>query len=102
MGSRFDGHLVDIFDLQDQLVTSVVGAVAPQLEKASSALETPPIPRYLHDAGKSLFAWDCVVELGGLEPATKRLSMAKSKQRFSGSCLSLRNGLSLWELSNDC
>ena len=31
---RFDGDLVDIFDLQDQLVTSVVGALAPQLEKA--------------------------------------------------------------------
>lgn len=31
---RFDGDLVDIFDLQDQLVTSVVGAMAPQLEKA--------------------------------------------------------------------
>jgi TolB-like protein len=31
---RFDGDLLDIFDLQDQLVTSVVGAIAPQLEKA--------------------------------------------------------------------
>src|SRR5579863_10244803 len=31
---RFDGELIDIFDLQDQLVTSVVGAIAPQLEKA--------------------------------------------------------------------
>ncbi|HEX3756890.1 MAG TPA: winged helix-turn-helix domain-containing tetratricopeptide repeat protein [Rhizomicrobium sp.] len=31
---RFDGDLVDIFDLQDQLVTTVVGAMAPQLEKA--------------------------------------------------------------------
>lgn len=31
---RFDGDLVDIFDLQDQLVTRVVGALAPQLEKA--------------------------------------------------------------------
>ncbi len=31
---RFDGDLVDIFDLQDQRVTSVVGAIAPQLEKA--------------------------------------------------------------------
>jgi TolB-like protein len=31
---RFDGDLVDIFALQDQLVTSVVGAIAPQLEKA--------------------------------------------------------------------
>jgi len=31
---RFDGDLGDIFDLQDQLVTRVVGAIAPQLEKA--------------------------------------------------------------------
>jgi TolB-like protein len=31
---RFDGDLVDIFDVQDQLVTRVVGAIAPQLEKA--------------------------------------------------------------------
>lgn len=31
---RFDGDLLDIFDLQDQLVTRVVGAIAPQLEKA--------------------------------------------------------------------
>ena len=31
---RFDGDLIDIFDLQDQLVTSVVGAIAPQLERA--------------------------------------------------------------------
>lgn len=31
---RFDGELVDIFDLQDHLVTKVVGAIAPQLEKA--------------------------------------------------------------------
>jgi TolB-like protein len=31
---RFDGDLVDIFDLQDQLVTRAVGAIAPQLEKA--------------------------------------------------------------------
>jgi len=31
---RYDGDLVDIFDLQDRLVSSVVGAMAPQLEKA--------------------------------------------------------------------
>jgi hypothetical protein len=41
------------------------------------------------------------VELGGLEPPTKRLSATSPKQRFPGSCLSLRNGLSLWDLSND-
>ena len=31
---RFDGTLDDIFGLQDQITTSVVGAIAPQLERA--------------------------------------------------------------------
>jgi TolB-like protein len=31
---RFDGDVSDIFQLQDQIVTRVVGAIAPQLEKA--------------------------------------------------------------------
>jgi TolB-like protein len=31
---RFDGELQDIFDLQDQVTASVVGAIAPKLEQA--------------------------------------------------------------------
>ena len=31
---RFEGALEDIFDLQDQIATSVVGAIAPTLERA--------------------------------------------------------------------
>jgi TolB-like protein len=31
---RFDGSLDDIFDLQDQVAESVVGSIAPQLERA--------------------------------------------------------------------
>ena len=31
---RFDGELADIFDLQDQVTTQVVGAIAPKLEQA--------------------------------------------------------------------
>ena len=31
---RFDGELADIFDLQDQVTASVVGAIAPRLERA--------------------------------------------------------------------
>ena len=31
---RFEGALEDIFDLQDQVTTSVMGAIAPQLEQA--------------------------------------------------------------------
>ena len=34
MGDRFDGGLDDIFDLQDQVTESVVGAIAPAVEKA--------------------------------------------------------------------
>ena len=31
---RFDGELKDVFDLQDQVTASVVGAIAPKLEQA--------------------------------------------------------------------
>jgi len=31
---RFDGKLKDVFDLQDQVTTSVIGAIAPKLEQA--------------------------------------------------------------------
>jgi TolB-like protein len=34
---RFEGSLDDIFELQDQVATSVVGAIAPQLERAEIA-----------------------------------------------------------------
>jgi len=41
---RFDGALEDIFDLQDQLTASVVGAIAPKLEQAEidRAKRKPP------------------------------------------------------------
>ena len=32
--NRFEGALEDIFDLQDEVTTSVIGAIAPKLEKA--------------------------------------------------------------------
>ncbi|BBA34897.1 CadC family transcriptional regulator [Methylocaldum marinum] len=31
---RFEGHLEDIFEFQDQITASVVGSIAPQLERA--------------------------------------------------------------------
>jgi len=34
---RFEGSLDDIFELQDQIATSVVGAIAPELERAEIA-----------------------------------------------------------------
>jgi TolB-like protein len=44
---RFDGALEDIFDLQDQVTSSVVGAIAPKLEQAEierRALDWPDCP----------------------------------------------------------
>lgn len=48
---RFDGTLEDIFDLQDQVTTSVVGAIAPQLEQAE-------IERIKRKPTESLDAYD--------------------------------------------
>jgi len=48
---RFEGMLDDIFDLQDQITTSVVGAIAPQLERAE-------IERAKHKPTESLDAYD--------------------------------------------
>jgi TolB-like protein len=50
-GERFEGTLDDLFDLQDQVATSVVGAIAPQLERAE-------IERALRKPTESLDAYD--------------------------------------------
>jgi TolB-like protein/class 3 adenylate cyclase len=49
---RFDGELDDIFDLQDQMTASVVGAIAPRLEEAE-------IERAKRKPTESLDAYDC-------------------------------------------
>jgi TolB-like protein/DNA-binding winged helix-turn-helix (wHTH) protein/Tfp pilus assembly protein PilF len=48
---HFDGDLADIFDLQDQVTASVVGAIAPKLEQAE-------IERTKHKPTESLDAYD--------------------------------------------
>jgi TolB-like protein/Tfp pilus assembly protein PilF len=49
---RFEGMLDDIFELQDQVAASVVGAMAPQLERAE-------IERAQRAPTTSLSAYDC-------------------------------------------
>jgi TolB-like protein len=49
---RFEGTLDDIFELQDQISASVVGAMAPQLERAE-------IERAQRTPTTSLSAYDC-------------------------------------------
>jgi tetratricopeptide (TPR) repeat protein len=48
---RFDGRIDDIFALQDQMTASIVGAIAPQLERAE-------IERAKHKPTESLDAYD--------------------------------------------
>ena len=48
---HFDSTLDDIFDLHDELATSVVGAIAPQLERAE-------IQRAKHKPTERLDAYD--------------------------------------------
>ena len=48
---RFEGKIDDIFALQDQLATSVVGAIAPQVQRAE-------IARAKHKPTESLGAYD--------------------------------------------
>jgi TolB-like protein/class 3 adenylate cyclase/tetratricopeptide (TPR) repeat protein len=48
---RYDGELTDIFDLQDQLTTRVVGAIAPKLEQVE-------IERATRKPTESLDAYD--------------------------------------------
>jgi TolB-like protein/class 3 adenylate cyclase len=48
---RFDGALEDVFDLQDQVTASVVGAIAPRLEQAE-------IERAKRKPSESLDAYD--------------------------------------------
>ena len=50
-GDRFEGALEDIFDLQDQVTASVVGAIAPKLEQAE-------IERATRKPTESLDAYD--------------------------------------------
>src|SRR5215813_3486606 len=49
---RFEGSLEDVFDLQDQVTTSVIGAIAPKLEQAE-------IERAERKPTESLDAYDC-------------------------------------------
>ena len=48
---RFDGKIDDIFELQDQMSADIVGAIAPQLERAE-------IERARHKPTESLDAYD--------------------------------------------
>ena len=67
---RFDGDTADIFELQDQIVTRVVGAIAPQLERAE-------IDRARRSATRDAAAYD--LYLRGLDSWNRWTKEASAK-----------------------
>jgi TolB-like protein len=76
---RFDGGLGDIFDLQDQVTESVVGAIAPAVEKAeierarrkpTESLDAYAL--YLRGLARILSVWQPASERGGIAPVQPR------------------------------
>ncbi len=64
-GERFEGSLEDVFDLQDQVTASVVGAISPKLEQAE-------IERSSRKPTESLNAYDYYLRgMAGLHLYTK-------------------------------
>jgi TolB-like protein len=72
---RFEGTLGDIFDLQDQLTENVVGAIAPQLERAE-------IERAQQKPTKNLDAYDYYLRgMASLHRGTRE-SIAEALAQF--------------------
>ena len=69
---KFDGELADVFDLQDQVTTSVVGLIAPKLEQAE-------MERAKQKATESLDSYD--LYLRGMELTYKR-SYPEARELF--------------------
>jgi tetratricopeptide (TPR) repeat protein len=65
---RFEGALDDIFNLQDQVTESVIGAISPRLQQVE-------IERARHKPTESLDAYDCYLRgLASLHRATRETS----------------------------
>jgi TolB-like protein/Tfp pilus assembly protein PilF len=74
---RFEGELDHIFDLQDQVTASVVGAIAPTLERAE-------IERAQHKPTESLDAYDCYLRgLANFDQFTSQQRVAEALRLFN-------------------
>jgi adenylate cyclase len=100
---RFDGGFDDIFDLQDQVTASVVGAIAPTLEKAE-------IERAKRKPTESLDAYDYVLRamasyyqitsLEANDEALRLFGRAIELDAEFASAYGLAAGCYLWRKSN--
>ena len=68
---RFEGTLDDIFDLQDQLTENVVGAIAPQLERAEIERAKRSQPKASTPTITTCAEWRTCIGVPGI-PSTRR------------------------------
>jgi TolB-like protein/Tfp pilus assembly protein PilF len=74
---RFEGEPDHIFDLQDRVTASVVGAIAPTLERAE-------IERAQHKPTESLDAYDCYLRgLASADRFTSQQAVAEALRLFN-------------------
>jgi len=68
---RFDGELVDVFELQDRVTSSVVGTIAPMVERAE-------LERAHYKPAGSLQAYDKVLRAVALERSRSRSDLEEA------------------------
>lgn len=73
---RFDGAFTEIFDLQDEVATSVVGAIAPKVEDAE-------IERAKRRPTESISAYDCYLRALAIVNRMTRESSDEALRLFS-------------------
>lgn len=78
--NRFDGGLDDIFDLQDQVTASVVGAIAPTLEKAEiERAKRASRPRAWTPMTTSSAVWPAITKSPAWWPTPKRCACSAAR-----------------------
>jgi adenylate cyclase len=70
---KFDGELADVFDLQDNITTSVVGSIAPRIEQAE-------VERARHKPTDRLDGYD--LYLRGMALVHRRGMLAQARELF--------------------
>jgi len=101
--NRFDGGLDDIFDLQDQVTASVVGAIAPTLEKAeierAKRKPTESLDAYDHFL-RGMASYYQITSLVANAEALRLFGRAIDQDAEFASAYGMAAGCYLWRKSN--
>lgn len=92
---KFDATLDDIFDVQHQIATAVVGCLAPQIEKSEAQLVRAQVPQNLTAHGHARRAWTIISDGEEMtpDPARRAAAMAAAAEAIvldDGSALAWR------------